>query len=594
MRSHPRRIAQTALLALVGCRHASLGTPPRATESAVVVSVAPQTPPAPSNVLDGLLARGGLHRVIPGIGCAGQTFRVPGASIVTCVTDTNLVTMAFTGNTEVATGAWAILDQHLGAEVHAVRRWPAGVRVVAAGAGFRAPSERVIYVLVETTNALDRPAGRRSVLMLSDRGDRDHAWQTESAPLEVQRRVSEQGVTDSGSLARAVSVQEEIDPRPWVGVLPYPFLSEEACGFLCRARTPAAFADALGLARIALFTGYPDGIVVPTATVPRSGFATSPAVTNVLRSLIRQGNISYLCDHPDGEIINGPDGLTFMAEIASVAPTRPPRRTTTQTLSDDGDRALVERALRVRYAGDPHVVAAARLSDQGGTVAVAEVAAAHASVVVVIEQGVTRVFAMGPALAYSRDRDPDGATVRAVRFIDGDGDGRTDVVVESEQAGALAHRGLYLTPSASMASDLTYDLGSAVALNTAASLDAAVAALAAVPWRSVTARAACPLVQATRTLAGLRRVGERDLRVIAFGERNAFTWRASFRPLSEFTDEALSALAYRVPPPPGAARCPDLECEPDRPVCRLFPNAYWFSWDGPRLRLAAVAMYDAH
>ncbi len=594
MRTLQRWFAHTTLLALVACRHASPVTPPRV-NAVAAASVAPQAPPAASfNVLDGLRARGGIHRVIAGIGCAGQSFRLMGRSTVTCPSDANVVTMAFTGGADVATGAWVIPEQSRGAEAHAVQRWPAGVRVIAASAGVYVTGERVIYVLVETTPALDRPAGLRSVLMLSDRGLRAREWQAESALLEVQYRVSERTITDDASLTRAVSAQEDRDPRTGLSGFPYPILSPEPCRFFSRARTPDAFADRLGLARVALFTRYPDGIVVLTETVPRSGFAASPAGTNALRSEIRQGNLSFFCEHPQGSIINGPEGLTFTTEIAPVAPTRLPRRTATQTVPDDGDRALVERELRMRYAGDPRVVAAARLSDQGGTVAVAEVAAAHASVVVVIEQGVTRVFALARALAFGRERDPDGATVRAVRFIDGDGDGCTDVVVESEQAGALAHRGLYLTPSASMASDLTYDLGSAVVLNTASSLDDAIAGLAVIPWRSVTPRAACSLVQAARTLAGLRRVGVPDLRVIDFGEYNAFAWRARFRPLSELTDEALSALTARVPPSSSAEFCSDIECEPDRPVCRHHPDAYWFSWDGPRLRLAAVAMYDGH
>jgi hypothetical protein len=589
MSSSLRRLAPGVLLALAGCRPAAQGAPPRSTASAPETPTARPTPPAAPDALDWVRARGGLHRVIHAIGFAGESFRLSAQLSVVPQRDPNPVTLAFTGDTEVAAGAWVIADRSRPAEVRAVERWPSGVHVIAAGVGVFAPDRvdrRVIYVLVETTAALDRPAGQRSVLMLSDLDDRAHAWRAESAPLDVQRRVSERIVSDGPSLVRAANHLE--GGEPLMDDWPHPTLFPDGQSFVWRARTPHALAAELGLARVKLFTRYPDGIVVPTATVQRSAFDTSPIVTSLLGSIIRGRAIWQLNVEP---ITSGPDGYTLSAEIAPAAPTRPPATTATQTVADDGDRALVERELRARYAGDPRVVAAARLSAQGGTVAVAEVAAAHASVVVVVERGVTRVFDLGRALAFSRDRDPDGAAVRAVRFLDGNGDGRADVLVESEEAGVVAHRGLYLTPSASMASELTYDLGSAVVLNTAATLDDAVAALATVPWRSVIPRAACPLAQAARTLAGLRRVGARDLRVITFGEYNAYAWRATFRPPSELSAEALSELADRAPPYVSTVRCPDIRCASDRPVCWHHPNAYWFSWDGPRLRLAAVAMY---
>jgi hypothetical protein len=99
------------------------------------------------------------------------------------------------------------------------------------------------------------------------------------------------------------------------------------------------------------------------------------------------------------------------------------------------------------------------------------------------------------------------------------------------------------------------------------------------------------VAQAARSLAGLRRVGAHDLRVITFGEGNAYAWRASYRQPSELTAESMSELTDRAPLDVGTAFCSGTECAPDRPVCVHHQNAYWFSWDGPRLRLAAVAMY---
>jgi hypothetical protein len=148
--------------------------------------------------------------------------------------------------------------------------------------------------------------------------------------------VSERTVNDGASLVRAAN---QLEANEWPRFLVPP----EACHFVCRARTPRVLADGLGLSQVQLFTRYPDGIVVPTATVPRSDFDTSPAVTSLLRSIIQGRDIWRYCENLGDDITNGPDGFTLSAVIAPAAPTRPPPTTATQAVADDGDRALVER-----------------------------------------------------------------------------------------------------------------------------------------------------------------------------------------------------------------------------------------------------------
>jgi hypothetical protein len=57
MRSSPRHLAPGLLLALVGCRHAAQGAPPRATTSAPDTPAARPTPPAAPDALDWVRAR---------------------------------------------------------------------------------------------------------------------------------------------------------------------------------------------------------------------------------------------------------------------------------------------------------------------------------------------------------------------------------------------------------------------------------------------------------------------------------------------------------------------------------------------------------
>lgn len=473
------------------------------------------------------------------------------------------VVVAFVGDGEQAWGAWAVETTPAGSRLRAVRGWPAGVRVRFAAVDAQ---RRFVDVAVETTGALDVPAGLRGVLTLVPESDPETSWVV--AESDVDLALAAAAIDDPAQL------HGDRDEGP--------ALSVARCDALrATARTPATRAQIASRAGIRRLARYPDGLLVDAGMLTAAELAARVPV--LAQRIARTRGVE--CRDDDVRYVDEGSQLRVRAVVNRVAAPAPRASgaVTPTPIAGDGDRALVERFLRARWPGDPDVRGVAALTAQGGTIAVARVGEAE-HVAVIVESSVVRALPLGRAVNIRDDR------VRATRFVDADGDGRNDVVVEVVDGNVVTHRGLYLTPAASMAGEMRDDLASALVLHTAASLDAGVAALGAVPWRSVPRAQACALMAATRTLAGVRRVATPDLRVVHFEEPGVPAWRAEYLPLSGFTAAA----------PPGSAvvRCDHMTCAPDRPVCQgAYDNpgpggtVYWFAWQGAALRLAGFALY---
>lgn len=461
-----------------------------------------------------------------------------------------------------------------------VENWPSAVRVRFSTRASRTGS---VYVLVETVSAYDRPAGLRSLLELRPGSNAHSNWTYEIVPLALQRAA--RTVEDSAALSRLVNAEAP------------PAASEVCDAAFTAARTPAGLGRVVDTAGLDVFTKWSDGLVTFRESLSAQDARSPARAASLARAVAR---VDAPCVYDAGEV----SGEGRAARLRSVrvaaeapavaAPVTPPAAPT--PVAATGDRAAVERFLRARFSGEPRVIAAAPLTAQGGTVAVAIVDALCWNVLVTHEGEVWRVMPFDRSACINGDR------VRAARFVDANGDGRADVMIETEarndgpgaQPDAVlppfGHRGLYFTPPASMAVTLAEDYGAIVALHAAPSFDAAIASLAGVAWHGVTAREVCPLLQAARTREGLRRVATEDFRFVLFEEPRTISWRPTLVPLTD-ADASASLVGSSAP-------CQLLECSSTRPVCTWTEDSgpggggAWFRRVNGQLRLTAIAVYN--
>lgn len=460
-----------------------------------------------------------------------------------------------------------------------VENWPSAVRVRMSARAHNGS----VYVLVETATAHDRPAGLRSLLELRRGSNTAGTWTTEVVPLGMQRAA--RAIEDAAALSRLINAPDTQG-------------STDTCdAALAAARTPAGLGRVVDAAGLDVFVKWSDGLVTFRESLSAQDVRSPARATPLARAVAR---VMAPCVYNAGEVV----GEGRAARLRSVrvdaeapAPTAPVTPPTAPTaVPANGDRLAVERFLRARFPGEPRVIAAAPLTAQGGLVAAAIVDAFEWNVLVTHEGEVWRVLPFGRGANTNADR------VREARFVEANGDGRTDVVIETEardlgpdmapraSTRPFGHRGLYLVPPATMAAGLVEDSGAIVALNAAPSFDAAVTALASVPWRGVTSREVCAAVQAGRTRAGLRGVATEDFRFLLYEEPGSFAWRPEFVPLTD-ADASASLIG-------GALPCGMLECSSTRPVCTWSQDdgpgggGYWFRWENGRLRLTAIAIYN--
>lgn len=549
-----RAVACTLAASLLACRApappvSSGSASPQATADAPPAAPPSDATAAPVDPLALVRERGPLH---------GAPIHVEGAG------GAPASDLVFTGTEGEAWGAWALLSLPSGPRLVAIEDWPAGVRVRFGAASAR---DGVAYALVETVEAPGRPAGQRSVVTLTRAFEALHGWQVTATPLPLLERAG--AITEAAQLLEAAA---------W----PAPTLTAARCNGLRRAaQSSAGLSQVVVREGLAHFEKYPDGLVLRAGVLDRAAVARQPRGFG--EALLRTSD--EYCEGASVALADEGAQLRVRALVtAAPVPAALPRTGVPAAIAGAADRAPVERYLRARLAGDARVVAIAPITAQGGALAVVT-RPDGLNAVVLSEGGAFRLLPLGRAVNINND------AVRDARFVDADGDGRNDVVVESEEDGSLAHRGLYLTPPPSMSAALRYDLASALALNTAADLDAGVASLGAIPWRGVPHAQACALMAATRTPATLRRVATANLRVVSYEEPGTYAWRAQYQALSEFTAES--------PPAHGEVRCGRLACEADRPVCTGAYDepgpggtAYWFAWEGATLKLAGYAVYS--
>ncbi len=300
-----------------------------------------------------------------------------------------------------------------------------------------------------------------------------------------------------------------------------------------------------------------------------------------------------MCEASDGTVVFDPSTTPPRASALVLRPAPPPARgagvgEARRSVASSTSHAALPW-LRERAGATAEELGEAPLATAGGTIAVGttppEPGARGASTVAyltVVEGGSGRVF---PLRAFAPEEKAE------VRFLDFDGDGRTDVLFRTtfledgvERASTLAFR----APHPSIEDEGARE--PALALYAMApSLDDAVRAILASETRGVDPVDACQLALRAKSPAGLRGAAVADARVITFNEPGDPSERPASVRASDATAEALR----------GFVGCP-LVCDKDRPFCRYLPKDeadkpymeyFWFTWASGHARLAGLARY---
>jgi hypothetical protein len=256
--------------------------------------------------------------------------------------------------------------------------------------------------------------------------------------------------------------------------------------------------------------------------------------------------------------------------------------------------SVIEPVVRERTRSIEAIVGEAPLRADGsataGTIGVAVTDLEFAGPsIAVVDGAYARIFPLS-SMSLVRGEVPDARY--EARFADVDGDGRTDVVLRmsgrASEGTPIAFTQVFAAPPPSTQSArLTPEMGSALAVLDAPSVDAAVQAALAVATRGTTRDEACRLLGSATSVAGFRRVATADARVLAFEEPRMPTWRAKVKPLAKLAAEDVRGMS---------AHCAELECSATRPYCTYaegpYSEHYWFAWDAQgQMHIAGAALY---
>jgi hypothetical protein len=315
-----------------------------------------------------------------------------------------------------------------------------------------------------------------------------------------------------------------------------------------------------------------DGFGIATAWqqvfVKPTGHGKTPAD---LRPLVagKSFTCNYIaCESGGTLVVLGEDQGKVVIRDVLVPPAQPIGAGTRKIVPAAATNAATERTLHELGRLDGKVLAEAPLGDRGGTIGVTTADADHS---LVARDG---AFVVLGSAQVQDDTTPD-----KLRFVDVDGDGRTDVaiVVTDEQG---TPRFYFDT----IASAYDHDLAAGLAALGAKDLDDAVARALALDAHPVTPAQACALLTSIKSKKSLDKAGP-HARVLAFEEPGE----------PEVGGQDMGKDGAHAVHDAFASGC-ELDCDPTRPECErpgMGPDTdyFLFQWNGDKLELALAMIY---
>jgi hypothetical protein len=463
-----------------------------------------------------------------------------------------------------AVSAWLLTPGDVDHEITQIKGWPAGgVRVVASAVTAR-PSAwpgnynaSFVFLIVESIGGPDEPKGLRAIIPL----EINAARYVNRVVLEREELVAFSGANDTAELARRVAAAGAA------------FDDSYAAGKLATGTTLADLKAALGTKGNLTAFVPPGGVSVYAVDGGPEMFVRSLGQAHDRAELARfLGDKITLDCEGSGECPVGNGWLllgvehehlvvrTALVDAIQPAPT-PARRVVkaATTISKTTERTMSE-------LGHPGATVLAEAPwSATGTVGVAR--AGNSLFVVVRDGGIAEVSPLSATNVSSAEQ---------IRFLDFDGDGRTDVAVQDGSSKR------FFFDSATGSADFIAELAATDAVD----LDHAVERVLTIPWRTVDdENAACLLLRRIRDGKSLHAQSAPGAEVFALSQ----TGYALANPTASYEllrdKPAASMIADQL------SACGGV-CDPHRPLCTFEtgnlgqpPDYVLYTWVDGKLKL---------
>jgi hypothetical protein len=564
-----RRLPVTAvpLVVLLACG-GSLNGPPYnpatpASDTSGGMQVASTASGASADPMAAVKARGALHGepiLIPASGGRPQRW------------------LLFLGSADVARAAWVVTPGAAVRDMVPVEDWPEGVKVVA-----HEMRGQIVYVLVETLQTLDQPAGIRSV------------WQ-------IDANYGTAGTLDDDW--RFVNVKSDDDLKARLAAPPP--------GAAIRHEDMVATLNAAGLSLAAVAKAFPESgadyymawqgeLVQQVEHLDAKTIGKSQRARRILNIVAMAGSQerceSSICWAQDDQgltlggvalvLDGGSVVIQGIIEHQNVPPGvvgGAPGIVAASSGTSATEQALTEQVLEKPRA----MLGEAPLTKQGGTIGVGVSPAADKHLMVVVRDGsFERIY-------HEKTMVAGGLVPKEVRFADVDGDGRTDVIARATGLWTADHSNItytraLLAPRSVQNMVLRADIAAELAMQGMPTIDDAAKSAIAVPTHGVDPKEVCRTLVGIHTVAGFQKMATPDARVVTFDQLGA--------PFLHGTVKAANLLRPDDVRDAGT-HCGRVVCDPARPVCTFIDSGilseiYWFNWgaDGKPL-VAGAAFYN--
>lgn len=463
--------------------------------------------------------------------------------------------------------AWASDGEKAGATPHVVEDWPFAVDLVHA---FADDERGGIFAVVRSRAALDQPSG---LLALVD--------VTHAGSMRLETAVN------------AVPASKAEDLRPALD--PTDATTDEELQMLAKAAASDAAMRATTSARLDGFRVYQGAFRERMTPEELKPLTSTQALRKRLAEILRDGTcFGRVCKNREqGVLLAQEGGKPVVAALFVTTPDVPrPAK---------GDGVLVPatepsaRSEAIAAATDAGVLLREAPLDRrrpGATVAASTPHSSGTALVVADGAFEATLPLFGPPLVERRGLD--------VRFVDADGDGRTDVLVEligsDGQAQMRTYRVLWRVPATATSLESLRperDMFRALAVYDAKDLDGAARAAAAASSVNMTKAEACTALAALGSAATLKTAALPAASLLVFAEPGLPTWSPEVLPLAGITKEQWPGGTWWGGPS-ALDMCTAVSCDADG-YCTAIDGPesvhVWFARERGRLRIAGLADY---
>lgn len=548
--------------------------PPKPSDAAAApssdASSAIVTPPAP-DPLAAVRAHGSI---------VGEPLHVPS-------TDGKEELVAFVGRDGVTQGAFRVAD----GVTSPMSRWPVGVSVVSSFV-----VDRSAYAVVESRAVLDQPAGKHGIAAV----DASPEWD----PFAVEDGlIAFESVTTADAAIAILSATPTPTATAKADAKERHALLERAGKSLdaLKKELPSG-AD--------LFEAYQGVFLDVREHVDGDKLAAHPAREAML-SLVRAASIgtcaAHACEatqagsdaHLGSVVFTKAQGKWAIRGFFGATPT-PPR------WGASGSRALVENdktttsteAVLSPRATASKLLGQASLGAQGTIgVAITDLDGLDGGdPALVIHDGPFEALLPLDEFGSSSFANPDGdkpVETYDVRFLDADGDGRTDVLVRRTSAAygdaqPIVMTQLYFVPKSLRSStrlQVVASVDAQMELMLGKTLDDAATSMLAFAPAAIDEKRACALLSKAKSASGLASITTKDAVVALFEEPQLPSFPRRVLPIAQTPKEFFTDVGS----------CKDLRCNGvsycSREIDKPASIHYWFRRVGKELKLAGIADY---